>query len=214
MNETLFSQIQRLLERTYAQVGIDLEDCIIDRARSVHLSKLAGASARELNEIARTFLRHAGDQLYVGIYYSRWLIDQLERHDPRSGLSDSNIRSLIVFVEELNHALHAALQFKNGQRRIASEEFARDLELQAQVDTYLVLLFPALIVAGCVFIFSAGNVPMHSALKICAAAISKPASSPPATPSILIPSTVSGGLMKSVDFVHSIIPPKKRTSSR
>src|SRR6478736_4337063 len=119
MNETLFSQIQRLLERTYAQVGINLEDCIIDRARSVHLSKLAGASARELNEIARTFLRHAGDQLYVGIYYSR---------------------SLIVFVEELNHALHAALQFKNGQRRIASEEFARDLELQAQVDTYLVLL--------------------------------------------------------------------------
>src|SRR5436190_14631464 len=140
MNETLFSQIQRLLERTYAQVGINLEDCIIDRVRSVHLSKLAGASARELNEIARTFLRHAGDQLYIGIYYSRWLIDQLERHDPRSGLSDSNIRSLIVFVEELNHALHAALQFRNGERRIASENFARDLELQARVDTYLVLL--------------------------------------------------------------------------
>src|SRR5438093_1600755 len=140
MNETLFSQIQRLFERTYAQVGINLEDCIIDRARSIQLSKLAGASARELNELARTFLRHAGDQLYVGIYYSRWLIDQLERLDPRSGLSDSNIRSLIVFVEELNHALHAALQFKSGQRGIASEEFARDLELQAQVDTYLVLL--------------------------------------------------------------------------
>ena len=140
MTETLFSQIQHLFERTYAQVGINLEDCIIDRARSIQLSKLAGASARELNELARTFLRHAGDQLYVGIYYSRWLIDQLERHDPRSGLSDSNIRSLIVFVEELNHALHAALQFKNGQRHIASEEFARNLELQAQVDTYLVLL--------------------------------------------------------------------------
>src|ERR1700746_44406 len=140
MNETLFSQIQRLLERTYAHVGINLEDCIIDRARSVHLSKLAGASARELNEIARTFLRHAGDQLYVGIYYSRWLIDQLERHDPRAGLSDRNIRSLIVFVEELNHALHAALEFKSGRREIASEDFARNLELQAQVDTYLVLL--------------------------------------------------------------------------
>src|SRR6201993_1447867 len=140
MNETLFSQIQRLFERTYAQVGINLEDCLIDRGRCAQLSRLAGASARELNEIARTFLRHAGDQLYVGIYYSRWLIDQLERHDPRSGLSDSNIRSLIVFVEELNHALHAALQFKNGRRRIASEEFARNLELQAQVDTYLVLL--------------------------------------------------------------------------
>lgn len=140
MNETLFSQIQKLLERTYAQVGINLEDCIVDRARCAQLSKAAGASAAELSDLARTFLRQAGDQLYVGIYYSRWLIEQLERHDPRSGLSDTNIRSLIVFVEELNHALHAALQFKNGQRQIESEEFARHLELQAQVDTYLVLL--------------------------------------------------------------------------
>jgi hypothetical protein len=140
VNETLFSQIQRLFERTYAQVGINLEECIIDRARSAQLSKLAGASARELNELARTFLRHAGDHLYVGIYYSRWLIDQLEQHDPRGGLTDRNIRSLIVFVEEINHALHAALQFKNGRREISSEDFARDLELQAQIDTYLVLL--------------------------------------------------------------------------
>jgi hypothetical protein len=140
VNETLFSQIQRLFERTYAHVGINLEDCLIDRQRCTQLSALAGASARELNELARTFLRHADNQLYVGIYYSRWLIEQLERHDPRAGLSDRNIRSLIMFVEEINHALHAALQFKNGQREIASEDFARNLELQAQVDTYLVLL--------------------------------------------------------------------------
>ena len=104
------------------------------------MSILAGASARELSEIARTFLRRADDNLYVGIYYSRWLIEQLEKHDPRAGLSDRNIRSLIVFGEEINHALHAALQFKNGQREIATEDFARNLELQAQIDTYLVLL--------------------------------------------------------------------------
>lgn len=140
MNETLFSQIQRLFERTYAQVGINLEDCLIDRQRCAQLSILAGASARELSDLARTFLRRADEQLYVGIYYSRWLIEQLERHDPRAGLSDRNIRSLITFVEEINHALHAALQFKNGERNLASEDFARNLELQAQVDTYLVLL--------------------------------------------------------------------------
>jgi hypothetical protein len=140
VNETLFSQIQKLFERTYAQVGINLEDCLIDRHRCNQLSILAGRSARELSDLARTFLRRADDRLYVGIYYSRWLIEQLERHDPRAGLSDRNIRSLIAFVEELNHALHAALQFKNGQRAIESEDFARDLELQAQVDTYLVLL--------------------------------------------------------------------------
>src|ERR671923_2476095 len=140
MNETLFSQIQKLLERTYAQVGINLEDCLIDRERCKQLSILAGTSARELSELARTFLRHTDERLYVGIYYSRWLIEQLEWHDPRAGLGDRNIRSLIMFVEELNHALHAALQFKRGIREIASEDFARNLELQAQIDTYLVLL--------------------------------------------------------------------------
>jgi hypothetical protein len=140
VNETLFSQIQRLFERTYAQVGINLEDCLIDRQRCAQLSILAGRSARELSELARTFLRRADDRLYVGIYYSRWLIEQLERHDPRAGLNDRNIRSLVMFVEEINHALHAALQFKNGAREIESEDFARNLEVQAQVDTYLVLI--------------------------------------------------------------------------
>src|SRR5207244_9152286 len=69
--------------------------------RSGQLSILAGKSARELSELARTFLRRADDRLYVGIYYSRWLIEQLERHDPRAGLGDHNIRSLIMFVEEI-----------------------------------------------------------------------------------------------------------------
>ena len=140
MNETLFSQIQALFERTYARVGINLEDCLIDQNRCAQLTKAAGAAARELNELARTFLRRADDQLYVGIYYSRWLIEQLERHDPRGGLNNTNIRSLIAFVEEINHALHAALEFKLGRREIGGEDFARSLELQAQVDTYLVLL--------------------------------------------------------------------------
>jgi hypothetical protein len=140
VNETLFSQIQKLFERTYAQVGINLEDCLIDRHRCRQLSILAGRSARELSNLARTFLRAANDRLYVGIYYSRWMIEQLERHDPRAGLSEQNIRSLIAFVEEINHALHAALQFENGAREITSEDFARNLELQAQVDTYMVLL--------------------------------------------------------------------------
>jgi len=140
MQPTLFSEIQKLFERTYASVGINLEDCLNDRRRCGQLSRLAGASARELSDLARTFLRRSGDQLYVGIYYSRWLIEQLEQNDPRRGISDSNIHALIAFVEEINHALHAALKFKQGAREIHSEDFARNLELQALVDTYLVLL--------------------------------------------------------------------------
>lgn len=140
MSTTLFSDIQRLFERTYAAAGINLEDCLIDRHRCGQLSRLAGAQARELSDLARTFLRRIGDNLHIGIYYSRWLIEELERHDPRRGISDANIRQLIAFVEEINHALHAALAFRRGIREIESEDFARNLELQAQVDTYLVLL--------------------------------------------------------------------------
>ncbi|MDQ3624902.1 MAG: hypothetical protein M3463_20885, partial [Verrucomicrobiota bacterium] len=118
MTRTLFSEIQGLFERTYAQVGINLEECLIDRQRCGQLSRLAGASARELSELARTFLRRVDDRLYVGIYFSRWMIEQLEQQDPRRGLSDTNIQHLIAFVEEINHALHAALSFKRGVREI------------------------------------------------------------------------------------------------
>jgi hypothetical protein len=137
---TLFSEIQRLLERTYASVGVNLEECLIDRRRCRQLSALAGAQAAELSMLARTFLRAADGHLRVGIYYSGWLIEQLENHDPRSGLSDSNIKALIAFVEEINHALHAALKFQRGEAPTRDENYARNLELQAQVDTYLVLL--------------------------------------------------------------------------
>ena len=138
--KTLFSEIQHLFERTYASVGVNLEECLIDNRRSRQLEALAGAQARELSSLARTFLRTAGDRLHVGIYYSQWLVDQLEQNDPRAGLSDENIRALIPFVEEINHALHASLHFMRGEHPSGDECYVRNLELQSQVDTYLVLL--------------------------------------------------------------------------
>jgi hypothetical protein len=137
---TLFREIQSLFERTYASVGINLEECLVDSNRCRQLSALAGAQCAELAAMARTFLRAVDGRLRIGIYYSTWLIEQLEKHDPRSGLSESNIQDFIAFVEEINHALHAALQFRRGQIPARDEAYARNLELQAQVDTYLVLV--------------------------------------------------------------------------
>jgi hypothetical protein len=137
--KTLFSEIQTLFERTYTSVGINLEECLVDSRRSRQLSALAGAQAIELAETARTFLRATDGRLRIGIYYSQWLIEQLERHDPRSELGDHNIRELIAFVEEINHALHAAIEFHQGTAPTRDEDYARNLELQAGVDTYLVL---------------------------------------------------------------------------
>src|SRR5207244_2721618 len=135
-------------ERTYAQVGINLEDCLIDRARCGQLSILAGKSARELSELARTFLRRADDRLYVGIYYSRSLIDQLERHDPSAGLGDHNIRSFIMFVDEINHDLETAqlassythyLDTLNGMRRSEEIRVFRSLDYGAKKQCILAL---------------------------------------------------------------------------
>jgi len=137
---TLFQQIQNLFERTYTSIGINLEDCLVDSTRSRQLAALAGAQCAELAEHARTFLRAVDGQLRVGIYYSQWLIEQLERHDPRAGIGEQNIQELIAFVEEIDHALHAALAFRRGDTPNREESYARNLELQAHVDTYLVLL--------------------------------------------------------------------------
>jgi len=138
--KTLFCEIQSLFERTYASVGINLEECLIDSRRSRQLEALAGAQARELSSLARTFLGTAGGRLHVAIYYSQWLVEQLENNDPRAGLCEENIRALIPFVEEIKHAIHAALNFQRGERPSGEESYARNLELQSQVDTCLELL--------------------------------------------------------------------------
>jgi hypothetical protein len=136
---TLLREIQTLLERTYAPVEINLEACVIGESRCAVLNRLAGESAAHLAPSGRTFLRQAGDSLYVAIFYSRPVIAELEENDPRQALNERNIPALITFIEEIAHGVQAALLFLEGEREIGSESFARNLEAQARVDTYLVL---------------------------------------------------------------------------
>jgi hypothetical protein len=136
---TLLREIQTLLERTYAPVPIDLELCLIGESRCAALNRIAGESASHLAPGGRTFLRLAGDSLYVAIFYSRPVIAELEANDPRERLNERNISALITFIEEIAHGVQAALLFHEGEREIESEAYARNLETQARIDTYLVL---------------------------------------------------------------------------
>jgi hypothetical protein len=136
---TLLREIQLLLERTYAPVPINLETCLIGEDRCAALNRLAGEETAHLAPGGRTFLRQAGDSLYVAIFYSRPVILQLETDDPRRTLNERNISALITFIEEIAHGVQAALLFQEGARAIDSEAYARNLEAQARVDTYLVL---------------------------------------------------------------------------
>jgi hypothetical protein len=136
---TLLREIQTLLERTYAPVSIDLESCLIGEGRCAALNRLAGESAAHLAPGGRTFLRQTGDSLHVAIFYSRPIIAELEANDPRQTLNERNISALITFIEEIAHGVQAALLFHEGEREIGSEAYARNLETQARIDTYLVL---------------------------------------------------------------------------
>ncbi len=135
----MLGEIQLLLERTYGTTGVNFEEFILSRQRSRVLSAMAGASAAQISDLGRVFLRIVGGNLCIGIHYDSSVIEALEKENPACGLSDQNIVPFMVFLEELDHAVHAALKFQEGQRDIHSEEFVRDLELQAKVDTYLVL---------------------------------------------------------------------------
>jgi len=145
---TLLREIQLLLERTYAPVAINLEACVIGESRCAVLNRLAGEEARHLAAGGRTFLRQAGDSLYVAIFYARPVIEELEANDPRRALNERNLPALITFVEEIAHGVQAALLFQEGEREITSENYARNLETQARVDTYLVLSKFAQMICG------------------------------------------------------------------
>lgn len=139
---SLLKEIQEITERTYQKVsGINLEEFIIGKRRFWDLSDICRTPCKELSDIARIFFRVVNGRLHMAIYYSEQMISTLEENDPRNGLTESNIYPFVVFIEELNHAIHAALKFLAGEKEIQDETFIRDLELLAKIDTYQILKF-------------------------------------------------------------------------
>jgi len=137
---SLLTDIQKLTERTYHATGVNFEEFLIGRERFRYLAQFDRRS-HERSDAARVFFRVTQGRLHVGIYYSTALIEALEAHDPRCGLSEKNITAFRVFIEEINHAVHGALKFMEGHTNIFGENFVRDLELQAKIDSYFLLKY-------------------------------------------------------------------------
>ena len=136
---TLLREIQKLLEQTYGKIGVNLEDFLLNSEEHKLLAGLASATAGQISDLGRTFLRVSDGKLRVGIYYQPSVIEALEKESPQFGLTDDNILPFMVFLEEVDHAVHASLKYLDGYREIFAEEFVRELELQAKVDVYLIL---------------------------------------------------------------------------
>jgi len=124
------------------QVGVDLGQCVIGPQRLPRLIEASGIQPEHFSSRAFTFMRPCHDRLYLALYYHPEVIEDLECEDPRQSISHRNISSLIDFIEEITHGTHAALAFRTGHRAeiFQSEPFACAMEIQAKVDTYLLIM--------------------------------------------------------------------------
>ncbi len=76
-------------------------------------------------------VRQADDAVELALYVDRSAIDNLERHDPATGLGDHNFGDFCLAVEGVSHFIYMSLAAASG-RPISQLE----LELQAEVDKF------------------------------------------------------------------------------
>jgi hypothetical protein len=140
---TLLGQCQRLLENTYgARSGVDFGDFVVGADRCRQLSeRVSGEHQSEYGDGGRFFYYLSGGDLRMAIFYTDELIARLEAHDPRRGLGEANVLQFVVFLEEISHALHTSLTFRENRRRLMRPSFPAELEVQAKIDVFLALVF-------------------------------------------------------------------------
>jgi len=123
----VLAELQRALELAYRVApGMDVRDFVIDeRARD---SFLLHRTPRE-----QLLLREARGELEVALYVDAATLARLE-----PGLSDDNLGEFVLAVEGVSHFLYVAV------RAAVERPFsALELELQAEVDKYLLALLIA-----------------------------------------------------------------------
>ena len=135
----LIKELQRKIEKTYAlNTGItNIEQYIIgDKGYEEFYAKEKIRMVVNSHSGAKVLIRDAGETLKVSIYYPDELIRELESNDPRLSLHDGNVDLCASFVEELDHFLFIAQNYKQNRPFSLLE-----LELQANVTKYLVLKY-------------------------------------------------------------------------
>ena len=135
----LIKELQRKIEKTYAlNTGItNIEQYIIgDKGYEEFYAKEKIRTVVNSHSGAKVLIRDAGETLKVSIYYPDELIRELESNDPRLSLHDGNVDLCASFVEELDHFLFIAQNYKQNRPFSLLE-----LELQANVTKYLVLKY-------------------------------------------------------------------------
>lgn len=125
-------ELQSALELVYRVApGFDVRDFIIDdeARRSLGVARTPGE---------QLLLRQGGGELEVGLFVDEVALRRLER-----GLHDENLGEFLMAVEGVSHLLYVM-----DRARVERPFSALELELQAEVDKYLLVLLVAWQAAG------------------------------------------------------------------
>jgi hypothetical protein len=119
--------VQRRLEAFYAlDPEAPVTDYLIPPSEAAHLP---GAGSH-------TLVAQEGDEVSVGVVLDEATRAHLERADPREHLGHENLGSFAILTEEVSHFLYLLFRARS-ERQVTQLE----LELQAEVDKYLIALF-------------------------------------------------------------------------
>lgn len=123
----LIQQVEDELARTYR---FDLSASVCDYLLSEESALLHAPSHR-----AAVLVRHdpQGDELHLGLYLCRDIVEQIESQNPLQELTLDNLDAFCVLVEELSH-FHLL-----ANRASLSQQVSRlELEWQGEIDKVLV----------------------------------------------------------------------------
>ena len=151
---TLVREIQQAAERLYrVDMGVDLERFVVSSEAEDILSGFVRVEEKDLTRFACLYFVPHDKQLNLAIYFCPEVLGILQQCDPRAEINDDNILPLMAMIEEITHALHLTLLFMENlsepqtgmpdaqaeEKEITSEATLRALEVQAKIDTYVIL---------------------------------------------------------------------------
>lgn len=123
----ILRRMQEMLARLYdAPVKHDVEDFVIsDRDR---FSGMTGTACEGDEQVA---LIEESEEVRVGVYIDREVLERLDTHDPMRQLGEHNLQDYCTALEGVSHFHY--LMWSLGRARPVS---LLELELQADVDKY------------------------------------------------------------------------------
>jgi hypothetical protein len=126
--------IQRQLEQIYqVEIPHDVDDFVISDAQMAHnLGQITGVPTAS----EQLFVYEEADNLDVSLYIDQSVVERLANDDPTLHLHDGNIADFFTVLEGVSHFLYLIWNARFGR-----EVSAIELELQAEVDKYIVSSF-------------------------------------------------------------------------